>query len=114
MSASTPTPPTAEADPADAALLRLAGCWTLDHATDIGEALRAAPDSVAAIDASAVERLDSLGVLQLLRYAKRRELDYDAFRFRDDHRALVSAIEDIHDERPKTRREFLNLRAWGT
>lgn len=106
MTASTATPPTADLAPGEQAVLRLAGCWTLEHAADIGQALRSAPDSVARIDASAVERLDSLGVLQLLRYAKRRELDYGDFRFREDHRALVSAIEDIHDERPKPRREY--------
>ena len=106
MTAPAPPPPTAGADAGDDALLRLAGCWTLDHAAAIGQALREAPDSITAIDATAVDRLDSLGVLQLLRYAKRRELDYQDFRFREDHRALVTAIEDIHDERPKSRREY--------
>jgi len=106
MSASSPTPPSADSDPGDEAVLRLGGCWTLEHAPGIERALRAAPDSVARIDATAVERLDSLGVLQLLRYAKRRELEYGNFRFREDHRALVSAIEDIHDDRPKARREY--------
>ncbi|TYT25652.1 ABC transporter permease [Luteimonas viscosa] len=99
-------PPTAEPDPQDPALLRLGGRWTLDHALDIGRALRELPDSVGAIDASAVDRLDSVGVLQLLRYAERRQLDYTTFRFRDDHRALVAAIEDVHDDRPKARREY--------
>ena len=99
-------PPTAEPDPQDAALLRLGGRWTLDHAREIGKALREAPESIGAIDASGVDRLDSVGVLQLLRYAERRRLDYQTFRFRDDHLALVAAIEDVHDDRPKARREY--------
>jgi len=98
--------PSAEPDPQDASTLRLHGRWTLEHALAIGQALRGAPDSVGTIDATAVDRLDSVGVLQLLRYADRRKLDYQAFRFRDDHRALVAAIEDVHDDRPKRRREY--------
>ena len=98
--------PSAEPDPQDASTLRLHGRWTLEHALAIGQALRGAPDSVGRIDASAVDRLDSVGVLQLLRYADRRRLDYQAFRFRDDHRALVAAIEDVHDDRPKRKREY--------
>ena len=87
-------------------MLRLAGAWTLDYATGVGEALRSAPGSVRSIDATGVDRLDSLGVLQLLRYAAQHGMDYQAFRFRDDHRALVAAIQDIHDDRPKTRRPY--------
>ena len=98
--------PSAEPDPQDASTLRLHGRWTLEHALAIGQALRGAPDSVGRIDATAVDRLDSVGVLQLLRYADRRQLDYQDFRFRDDHRALVAAIEDVHDDRPKRKREY--------
>jgi phospholipid/cholesterol/gamma-HCH transport system permease protein len=87
-------------------MLRLAGAWTLDYATGVGEALRSAPGSVRSIDATGVDRLDSLGVLQLLRYAAQHDMDYQSFRFRDDHRALVAAIQDIHDDRPKTRRPY--------
>jgi phospholipid/cholesterol/gamma-HCH transport system permease protein len=86
--------------------LRLRGSWTLEHATAITTALRAAPTAVRSVDASAVERLDSVGVLQLLRYARRNELDFDAFAFRADHHALVAAIEDVVDERPKKKREY--------
>lgn len=87
-------------------MLRLAGAWTLDYAAGVGEALRAAPGTVRSIDATGVDRLDSLGVLQLLRYAARHGMDYEAFRFREDHRALVAAIQDIHDDRPKARRAY--------
>jgi len=106
MSPSHPTPPTAGAVPGDEAVLRLGGSWTLDNAAGIEQALGGAPDSVGTIDATAVDRLDSLGVLELFRYAKQRGLDYRAFRFHEDHKALASAIDGIRDDRPKTRREY--------
>jgi ABC-type transporter Mla MlaB component len=49
--------------------LRLAGSWTLVHAAQMGEALRGAPEGVSAVDADDVDRLDSSGVLLLLRFA---------------------------------------------
>ena len=98
--------PTAETDPQDAGRIVLHGRWTLDHAGEIGAVLREAPEGVASIDATPVDRLDSLGVLQLLRFADRRKLDFDAIAFRDDHHTLVSAIEDVHDDRPKGKREY--------
>ena len=98
--------PSIEIDPRDAASARLSGEWTLDHAEAIGAALRAVPEQVRRLDASAVSRLDSLGVLQLLRHVARRGLGGDALRFRDDHRALVQVIEDVKDGRPKTKKAY--------
>ena len=86
--------------------LRLTGDWTLDHAAAISAALAAAPATFERVDATGVERLDSLGVLQLLRYAHRCQCEFDRFDFREDHQALVSAIEDVSDERPKKKREY--------
>ena len=86
--------------------LLLGGRWTLEHANAISELLRTAPDGVRTVDADGVERLDSLGVLQLLRYARRAALDFDAFVFRPEHHALVAAIEDVADERPRGKREY--------
>ena len=90
----------------DAGTYRLEGSWTLAEASAIAAALRGAPSTVRCLDASGVERLDSLGVLQLLRFARRQELDFACFGFRPDHHALVAAIEDVADERPKGRREY--------
>ena len=98
-------PPAAAIDPNDPATLRLSGRWTMRYADEIGVALRAAPRSISRIDARQAERLDTLGVLQLLRYADRYKLDFDHFEFRDDQKALVAAIEDIKDERPKPQRD---------
>ena len=64
------------------------------------------PEGTRAVDATGVARLDSLGVLQLLRHARRNEMDFETFAFRDEHHALVAAIEDVVDERPRTKREY--------
>ena len=58
------------------------------------------------LDATGVARLDSLGVLQLLRFARKRELDLDGLRFSDEHQSLVTAIDDVADDRPHRRREY--------
>jgi phospholipid/cholesterol/gamma-HCH transport system permease protein len=100
------TAPTIDVDAQDRTRLRLHGRWTLEHGSAIGDALRDAPLPVRSVDASAVDRLDSIGVLQLLRFAHRHELDFDTFAFRPDHHALVAAIEDVADERPKKKREY--------
>ncbi|MDI1254220.1 ABC transporter permease [Thermomonas sp.] len=98
-------PPSASVDPGDATRLCLSGRWTLRYANEIGDALRDAPNGITDVDACGVERLDTLGVLQLLRYADRRDLDFHRFSFREDQHALIEAIEDVHDERPKRKRD---------
>jgi phospholipid/cholesterol/gamma-HCH transport system permease protein len=99
-------PPRLARDDRDPGILRLEGNWTLAHAMAIGEALRVAPATPQRVDVSGVDRLDSAGVLQLLRYARRAQVDFDAFDFREDHRALVAAIEDVADDRPRRKREY--------
>jgi phospholipid/cholesterol/gamma-HCH transport system permease protein len=86
--------------------LRLRGRWTLRFAAQVAELLREAPQHPQQVDVSQVERLDSAGVLQLLRFARRNELDFSTFAFRSDHHALVAAIEDVADDRPKKKREL--------
>ena len=105
---STPTapPPQIAIDDADPSRLRLSGRWTLEYAAQIGARLAESPRTATIVDASAVERLDSVGVLQLIRFARRTELDFAGFVFRDDHRALVAAIDDVPDDRPKRKREY--------
>src|SRR5690606_647483 len=90
----------------DSGRLRLRGQWTLEHALAIGRMLRGDLADVKSVDATDVERLDSAGVLQLLRFARRQDIDYDAFSFREDHLALVAAIEDLADDRPKKKRDY--------
>lgn len=86
--------------------LHLRGQWTLEHAEAISQALSGAPREIAAVDATEIERLDSLGVLQLLRFSRRRAFDFDRIDFRDEHRNLVAAIEDVADDRPRKKREY--------
>ena len=99
-------PPELARDAQDPSRLRLQGRWTLAHANEIGIRLRDAPDAITSVDASDVDRLDSAGVLQLLRFGRRRGIALEAFAFRDDHRDLVCAIEDVADDRPKKKREY--------
>ena len=103
MTAASTLPPglSAEGD-----RVRLRGCWTLGEAAGIAGALREMPAGARAVDATGVARLDSLGVLQLLRHARRNDMDFEAFAFRPEHHALVAAIEDVVDERPRTKREY--------
>ncbi|MFT4178119.1 MAG: ABC transporter permease [Thermomonas sp.] len=86
--------------------LRLSGRWTLRFAGEIGDTLRSAPEGLEMIDARGCERLDTLGVLQLLRFAERRGLDFTALQLRDDQRPLVDAIENVHDQRPRRKPEY--------
>jgi phospholipid/cholesterol/gamma-HCH transport system permease protein len=99
-------PPTLDRDQADPGRIRLAGSWVLDTAIDAAELLRALPSEPCRIDASGIAQLDSAGVLQLLRFARRVGLEDEAITFRDDHRALVSTIEELEDDRPKPRRDY--------
>jgi phospholipid/cholesterol/gamma-HCH transport system permease protein len=99
-------PPSAEADPQQPGLWRLRGRWTLSNAGAMGEVLRSAPEHVSVVDARGVDRLDTLGVLQLMRFAGRRELDFSAFEFDPAHQHLVEAIEDVGDDRPKKKRDY--------
>lgn len=105
-------PPELHVEDGDAGV-RLTGRWTIEHAAEIATALAAAPCGLSKVDASGVERLDSLGVLQLLRYSRRCGVEFDAFTFDEQHRALVSAIEDVADDRPKKRRDTGFLAALG-
>ena len=92
---------TPSAESGDGGPLRLRGEWTLAHAGEIASALRAQDGHSGEVDATGVDRLDSVGVLQLVRFAQKRNLDFSTFRFRPDHHALVEAIEDVADDRPK-------------
>ncbi|HZX80976.1 MAG TPA: MlaE family lipid ABC transporter permease subunit [Lysobacter sp.] len=104
MTPAPSSPPALDAD-TGAGTVRLSGQWTIEHAARIGEVLGETPEA-REVDARAIERLDSLGVLQLLRWSRRAGIDFTTFAFRDEHRALVAAIEDVADERPRRKREY--------
>lgn len=87
-------------------VLRLRGRWTLRYAAEVRAALRKADAGTKAVDARDCERLDTLGVLQLLRYADAHKISYAALQFRSDQQQLVDAIEDVHDDRPQGKREY--------
>ncbi|MFT4197624.1 MAG: MlaE family lipid ABC transporter permease subunit [Pseudoxanthomonas sp.] len=93
-------------DPQRPARALLLGPWTLDNAMAVHDLLRHLPEQTSEIDATGVTRIDSAGVLQLLRVARRRDLPLQALHFRPDHQALVTSIDDVHDERPKKKRDY--------
>ena len=98
--------PRFETDAADPSRVRLAGQWTLATALDVAERLREVPETATSIDATGISRIDSAGVLQLLRHATRRGIASDKLHFREEHQALVSTIEDVADDRPKKKRDY--------
>ena len=104
--------PLAELD-ADSGQLRLRGDWTLATSPQIREALNAVDAAPKGIDASGVGALDSLGVLQLQRYAQDHGIKREDCTFRDEHEALVSAIVDVGGDRPKRKREYGFVAAVG-
>jgi len=98
--------PQLEQDASQAGHVRLSGQWTLAHALQVAKVLEAAPSPLRHIDASRITRLDSSGVLQLLRLARRHQLAEDALQFREEHQALVCTIDEVVDDRPKTKRDL--------
>lgn len=93
-------------DATDPAQVRLAGQWTLATALEVAERLSELPAGTTSIDATGISRIDSAGVLQLLRHASRHGIGSEQLQFRDEHQPLVSTIEDVSDDRPKGRRDF--------
>ncbi|RMH93325.1 ABC transporter permease [Lysobacter pythonis] len=105
MTASLNPAPVAEFDAASGEL-RLRGQWTLAQATSIAHALAKADGAIKRIDARNVDALDSLGVLQLQHFALDHGMGRDQFAFRPDHHALVEAIVDVGQDRPKHTRDL--------
>lgn len=103
MTAPTPTPPNATANDGEVVLT---GDWTLGHAQTVIGQLAQLPRNVRGIDATRVQAMDTLGVLQVLRHARRAKLDATAVRFRPDHQHLVSAIEEVAADRPRGKRDL--------
>lgn len=98
--------PRFETDDADPSRVRLAGQWTIATALQVAERLREIPAGAKIIDATGISRIDSAGVLQLLRHAARNDISLGDLQFREEHRALVSTIEDVADDRPKKKRDY--------
>jgi phospholipid/cholesterol/gamma-HCH transport system permease protein len=106
MTEETGSPPRWTQAQTDPARIILSGQWTLGHAITISEQLRSIPDPITSLDASGIARLDSAGVMQLIRFTGRRGLDSEHIEFNPEHAALVQVIEDVADDRPKRRRDY--------
>lgn len=68
------------------------GDWRIDTAGGLSMRLGSLPADVAVVDATAVERLDSVGALLLVRAAEQVGLAPGAMVLRDEQRALVEAV----------------------
>src|SRR3546814_15518202 len=79
MGATRGNEPSIDTKPANSGRLHLRGQWPLDHALAVGRMLRGDFGRVQSVDVTGVERLDSAGVLQLLRFARRQGIDYGVF-----------------------------------
>ena len=100
------TPPSWSQSPGDPDRIALHGQWTLDHASAMTTCLRTIPESTAWLDASGIERVDSAGVAQLIRFAHRHGIDDAHLLFRDEHQPLAQLIGDVSDDRPAQRRDY--------
>ncbi len=100
------TRPQFRADPTQPLQVQLLGDWCLQHAMDIPARLRELPAGTQRIDARGIGRVDSAGVMQLLRHARRNGIALQALQFRAEHQALVELIEDTARERPQARHDY--------
>ncbi len=100
------TQPEVRIDPAEPTRARLLGNWTLSSALDVGMQLQRIPANAQTLDASGIDRIDSAGVLALLRHANHHNIPLENLVFRQDHQALVSSIEDVVDDRPRKKRDL--------
>lgn len=103
---SAATRPQFRTDPAQPQQASLLGDWCLEFAMDIPQRLRELPAGTRRIDARGIGRIDSAGVMQLLRHARRNDIALQDLQFRPDHQALVDAIEDVASARPQVLRDY--------
>ncbi|MDR1076602.1 MAG: MlaE family lipid ABC transporter permease subunit [Xanthomonadaceae bacterium] len=100
------SPPSHSQEQSDPSRVRLAGDWILDNASQIEAQLGALPKQAKTLDATGIGRLDSAGVLYLIRYADVHALGHDALSFRSGHQALVHIIDDVGDDQPIAKKDF--------
>lgn len=106
MTEDSRTPPSWQPDATDPARIVLSGEWTLDHAKAVVEGLRAIPGSATSLDATGIQRVDSAGVAQLIRFAHRQGMGDENLLFREEHQPLAQLIGDVPDDRPALRRDY--------
>ena len=101
-----PTPPSWHQAPGDPHRIVLSGAWTLEYAKALAEGLHTIPEAIATLDATGIERVDSAGVAQLIRFAHRQGIDDEYLLFRAEHQPLAQLIGDVTDDRPPRRRDY--------
>ncbi|PJK08284.1 ABC transporter permease [Lysobacteraceae bacterium NML95-0200] len=97
--------PTAELDLASGQL-SLHGSWTLAQSVALEKALAQLHGEIRAVDARGISALDSLGVLQLQRFASQHHLQREQFQFRHEHEPLIAAIAEVAHKPPSPVRDL--------
>ena len=101
-----PVPPRLETIKDGQGGVRLSGQWDLAHSAEISRALASVQQRPARIDATAIDALDTLGAMQLMRFLIRQGLPMDAVQWRDTHLALVGSVADVCGDRPPAKRSL--------
>jgi phospholipid/cholesterol/gamma-HCH transport system permease protein len=75
--------------------VRLLGHWTLEHAAQIEQELRAYPaKELAGLKGEDIEAIDAAGAFLLLRFAERHSIQWNAIGLQDTQRELVMAVAE--------------------
>ncbi|AXI83092.1 ABC transporter permease [Xylella taiwanensis] len=106
MPINTLTAPHIEQDAQDGSRIHLSGSWVLANILAAAELLQLHTNTIRHINARNIDHLDSAGVLQLLRFAAHTGLKNEAIEFREEHRTLISTIEILDDEHPRSQRDY--------
>lgn len=86
--------------------VRLVGQWDLAHSAEIVRALSGARTKITRVDAREIQSLDTLGVMQLMRFLAKQGVALDAVEWRDIHLPLVESVADVCDDNPPAKRNF--------
>lgn len=101
-----PLPPRIDLIEGEQGAVRLTGQWNLVHSAEIVAALKGLTNKVAKIDATGIDLLDTLGVMQLTRFIARHGVNADAVQWQENHLSLVESVADVCDDRPPPKRNL--------
>lgn len=101
-----PLPPRFENIEGEQGRARLSGHWDLAHSAEILKALNGARQKITHLDAANIDSLDTLGVMQLMRFLGKQGVPADNVQWRPAHLPLVESVADVSDDRPAAKRNF--------
>ena len=101
-----PQPPRLEPIDGGQGRVRLIGLWDLAHSAEIVRALNGVRGKLSHVDASGIDSLDTLGVMQLMRFLGKQGIAADAVQWREQHLPLVESVADVCGDPPPPKRNF--------